>query len=123
MSDILTQAEIDELLNALSAGLEPETPPETSNETSIKPYDFKTANRFPKEQIRTMSIAFQSYSQLMSNRLTAILRTSVECELLALRRCPSTNIIILCLPGNPSDISSSAYVRLADTEFLRNALI
>ena len=83
MSDILTQAEIDELLNALSAGLEPETPPETSNETSIKPYDFKTANRFPKEQIRTMSIAFQSYSQLMSNRLTAILRTSVECELLS----------------------------------------
>ena len=33
MSDILTQAEIDELINALSAGLEPETPPETSNET------------------------------------------------------------------------------------------
>lgn len=98
MSDILTQAEIDELLNALSAGLEPETPPETSNETSIKPYDFKTANRFPKEQIRTMSIAFQSYSQLMSNRLTAILRTSVECELLSVEEMSFNEYIILCLP-------------------------
>ncbi len=83
MSDILSQAEIDELLNALSAGIEPETPPETSSQANIKAYDFKTANRFPKEQIRTLNIVFQSYSQLMSNRLTGILRTSVDCELMS----------------------------------------
>lgn len=83
MSDILSQAEIDELLNALSAGIEPETPPETTSHTSVRTYDFKTANRFPKEQIRTLNIVFQSYSQLMSNILTGILRTSVDCELLS----------------------------------------
>lgn len=82
MSDILSQAEIDDLLNALSAGIEPEPLPDTSNQSGIKTYDFKTANRFPKEQIRTINIVFQSFSQLMSSRMTGILRTSAECELL-----------------------------------------
>lgn len=83
MSDILSQSEIDELLNALSLGIEPDTLPDTDKQSGIKPYDFRTANRFPKEQIRTMNIVFQNYSQLLSNHLTGILRTTVDCELLS----------------------------------------
>lgn len=48
----------------------------------MKPYDFKTANRFPKEQIRTISIVMGSFMQLLSNYLTGILRVNCEVEAL-----------------------------------------
>ncbi len=83
MSDILSQAEIDELLNALSAGSEAELKPEPDVQDSIKVYDFRTANRFPKEQIRTLNIVFQNFAQLFSNRLTGLLRTTCECDVLS----------------------------------------
>lgn len=84
MSDILSQAEIDELLNALSAGADSEIDEESdSDAASAKTYDFRTANRFPKEQIRTINIVFQTYAQLLSNMLTNILRVTCECEVLS----------------------------------------
>ncbi len=83
MSDILSQAEIDELLSALSAGNAPDLPLGKEDHSKIKVYDFRTANRFPKEQIRTLNIVFQNFAQLFSNRLTGILRTTCECEILS----------------------------------------
>ena len=83
MSDILSQTEIDELLNALSAGNEPELLLGKENHSRIKVYDFRTANRFPKEQIRTLNIVFQNFAQLFSNRLTGLLRKTCECEVLS----------------------------------------
>lgn len=88
MSDILSQQEIDELLNALTTGAEIEQPQQQDQATgSIRVYDFRTANRFPKEQMRTFNIVFQSFAQLFSNRLTAILRSSCECEVLSVEEC------------------------------------
>ena len=40
----------------------------------VKEYDFRTANRFPKEQMRTFHVVFETYSQLLSNRLSSVLR-------------------------------------------------
>lgn len=87
MAGILSQAEIDELLNALVVGRasESESEPEPeSNFSGIKAYDFRTANKFPKEQIRTFNIVFQTFAQLFSNQMTSLLRTSCECELLSM---------------------------------------
>lgn len=88
MSEVLSQAEIDELLNALSAGNAPfSDAAEEENVANVKTYDFRTANRFPKEQIRTFSIVFQAFSQLLSNKLTSMLRTLCECEVLSIEEC------------------------------------
>jgi len=53
----------------------------------VKEYDFRTANRFPKEQMRTFHVVFETYSQLLSNRLSSILRVSCECEVLSIEEC------------------------------------
>ena len=89
MSEILSQSEIDELLNTLMAG---DSVPETDTSdkpvaSKVKEYDFKTANRFPKEQMRTFNVVFETFSQLFSNRLSSIVRVSCDCEVLSIEEC------------------------------------
>ena len=90
MSEILSQAEIDELLSSLMAGETATDSPEAVDgppAMKVKEYDFRTANRFPKEQMRTFHVVFETYSQLLSNRLSSILRVSCECEILSIEEC------------------------------------
>ncbi|MGE4484048.1 MAG: flagellar motor switch protein FliM [Oscillospiraceae bacterium] len=83
MNEVLSQSEIDALLSELTLGeSSPDKlvgPVDTSN---IKPYDFKTANRFPKEQIRTINIVMTNYVQFLSSYLSGILRVNCEIDTL-----------------------------------------
>ena len=87
MPDILSQAEIDELLNSLSSapsGDDEEEKKDASAETgAVRSYDFRTANRFTKDQMRSLGIVFDTYAQLFASRVTSILRVSCECEVLS----------------------------------------
>ena len=89
MSDILSQAEIDELLNTLMTGdsASDQEASDGSPAMKVKEYDFRTANRFPKEQMRTFHVVFETFSQLFSNRLSTVLRVSCECEVLSIEEC------------------------------------
>ena len=89
MSEILSQAEIDELLNTLMAGdaAAPQETADSSSKMKVKEYDFRTANKFPKEQMRTFHVVFETFSQLFSNRLSSVLRVSCECEILSIEEC------------------------------------
>jgi len=80
LGDKLSQQQIDELMNQLASGadIEEAAPPE--DKASYRDYDFRTANRFSKEQMRTFSVVFDGFAQMFSNRMTAQLRTIVECE-------------------------------------------
>lgn len=85
MTEILTQAEIDELLNAINSGdSAPEPYNPAAEAVNVRAYNFRTANRFPKEQIRSLKIVFESFAQLFTNKLGSILRTSCDCELLSI---------------------------------------
>lgn len=89
MSEILSQSEIDELLSALMTG-DSDTPDEAADGApalNVKNYDFRTANRFPKEQMRTFHVVFETYSQLLSSSLSSVLRVSCEVEILSLEEC------------------------------------
>ena len=89
MSEILSQSEIDDLLSALMTG-DSDSSTETADgepAMKVKEYDFRTANRFPKEQMRTFHVVFETYSQLLSNSLSSILRVSCECEILSIEEC------------------------------------
>jgi len=88
LSEILSQSEIDELLGALMSG-ESESVAEVTDGPAIKvkEYDFRTANRFPKEQMRTFHVVFETYSQLLSGSLSSVLRVSTECEVLSIEEC------------------------------------
>ena len=60
---------------------------EGSVKMKVKEYDFRTANRFPKEQMRTFNVVFETFSQLFSSRLSSVLRVSSECEVLSVEEC------------------------------------
>jgi flagellar motor switch protein FliM len=89
LSEILSQSEIDELLSALMTGDSDAAAEAPSDQSAlkVKDYDFRTANRFPKEQMRTFQVVFETYSQLLSNKLSSILRVSCECEILSIEEC------------------------------------
>lgn len=80
MANILSQSEIDELLNAISSGEDIDQKEEPAENTGLRVYDFRTANKFSKEQIKTLDIIFDNYSYLLSTRLTGVLRTVCEVE-------------------------------------------
>ena len=91
MSEILSQTEIDELLNSLMTGdSDTDSDSDVADDSAamkVKEYDFRTANRFPKEQMRTFHVVFETFSQLFSNRLSSILRVSCEVDVLSIEEC------------------------------------
>ena len=85
LSEILSQSEIDNLIKELAMGDQTAADEGSGDaEVIVKPYDFKTANRFPKEQMRTINIVMQSYAQLLANYFTGALRTPSEIEILSI---------------------------------------
>ena len=78
MGDVLSQSEIDSLLNALSSGeLDVEDMKETPEKTA-KNYDFKRPAKFSKEHLRTLEIIFEHYGRLLSTNLPVYLRKTVQ---------------------------------------------
>lgn len=82
MSEILSQNEIDALLSALSSGdIEPDELPKEEEKVKIKNYDFKRPQKFSKDHIRTLELVYDNYARIISNFLTAQLRTNVKVKI------------------------------------------
>lgn len=82
MNDILSQAEIDKLMKELISGGSEDAQAEPKE--AVKNYDFKTANRFTKEQVRAIQLVFKSFGHLISNYLMGTLRANCEAEVLSI---------------------------------------
>jgi flagellar motor switch protein FliM len=85
MSNILSQNEIDELLSALASGQD--TPHEdlTEDESKlIKSYDFRTANKFSKDQMRTLHFIYDNFASRLSTYLSGTLRAICEVEVISI---------------------------------------
>ena len=79
MADVLSQNEIDALLLAINAGdMDVDAPDETKTIGQARPYDFRTANRFSREQIRTLALVYENFSRLYSTYLSGTLRSMCE---------------------------------------------
>ena len=77
MKHVLSQQEIDSLLNALNTGeIDAEEPVEEKDD--IRSYDFRRPIKLSKEYINTLSMVFESFSKLVGNLLTSQLNTGVE---------------------------------------------
>lgn len=116
MSEILSQAEIEALLNSLG-GDEPVTPADTGTATatagpagsvgfgnflSFAPaskagskgtvayevYDFRRPDKFSKEQLRTLQMLHETFARLSGSALSAYLRTPVNIDLISLEQVP-----------------------------------
>lgn len=83
MSEILSQEEIDKLLNAYSSGeLDADEYKEEAN-VDVKVYDFKRPSKFSKEHLRTLESIFEHYGRLLYTNLPAYLRKNVQVDVLS----------------------------------------
>ena len=79
MAEVLSQSEIDQLFHAISAGESTFIDDAIQkNEQKIRVYDFSKANKFSKEQMRTMHIIYEALARQMSTYFSGTLRTLCE---------------------------------------------
>lgn len=84
MSDILSQNEIDALLNALNTGeVDVNEITEEKSEKKIKLYDFKSPKKLAKDQLKTLQIIHENFSRGLNTFLSGYLRTYVQTEVVS----------------------------------------
>ena len=82
MGEVLSQNEIDSLLQALSSGELDVEEMKENGEKQVKNYDFARPTKFSKEHLRTMEIVFEHYGRLLSTNLPAYLRRNIQVEVM-----------------------------------------
>ena len=82
MGEVLSQNEIDSLLNALSTGELDVDEMKDTGEKQVKNYDFARPAKFSKEHLRTMEIIFEHYGRLLSTNLPVYLRKNIQVEVM-----------------------------------------
>ncbi len=82
MDEVLSQSEIDLLLNAVSTGeIDAEKIKSESTQEKVRRYDFRRPNKFSKDQLRTLHMLHDNFARLLSNFLSGYLRTSVQVKI------------------------------------------
>ncbi|SDB10447.1 flagellar motor switch protein FliM [Eubacterium oxidoreducens] len=82
MGEVLSQNEIDNLLQALSSGELDVDEMKESGEKQAKNYDFARPAKFSKEHLRTLENIFEHYGRLLSTNLPVYLRKNVQVEVM-----------------------------------------
>ncbi|MCI7232957.1 MAG: flagellar motor switch protein FliM, partial [Oscillospiraceae bacterium] len=84
MADVLSQKQIDELLNSFNTqGSKAfEEIEEQGSEKKVKNYDFKTPKKFTKEQLKVIDSIFENYSRVLSSYLTGLMRLYCKVEVM-----------------------------------------
>ena len=78
MSEVLSQSQIDALLNSMRTGGNPDQAEEKKPEKKYRKYDFTTPRKFTKDRIKMLHGIFENYTRVISSRLNAQLRTNCE---------------------------------------------
>lgn len=81
MGDILSQNEIDRLLQQLNTGeLDVKEFSKDAAEKKVRNHDFRRPSKFAKDHIRTLNIINENYARLLTNFLSGYLRTLVQVD-------------------------------------------
>lgn len=73
MAEILSQSQIDELLNNLSSG-DLSIQDLEANDKKVKEYDFRSPKKITKETIKLLRGIYENYCRIISSRLSSMLR-------------------------------------------------
>lgn len=77
MAEILSQSQIDELLNNLSSG-DVSIQELEASEKKIKEYDFRSPKKITKETIKLLKGIYENYCRMITSRLTSTLRLNCD---------------------------------------------
>lgn len=81
MAELLSQQEIDALLNTVKAGTEKTVQGEI--EKNILPYDFRLPNRISKNQLRTLRNIHETFSESITSFLMSKLQTIININIIS----------------------------------------
>ncbi len=87
MGEVLSQNEIDSLLQALSSGEIDTEELSNAEEKVTKNYDFRRPAKFSKEHLRTLEIIFEHYGRLLSTNLPVYLRKNIQVSVVNSETC------------------------------------
>ncbi|OEG00411.1 flagellar motor switch protein FliM [Vulcanibacillus modesticaldus] len=94
MTEILSQSEIDALLEALTSGeMNAEDLKKDEEIKKVKVYDFKRALRFSKDQIRSLTRIHENFARLLTTYFSAQLRTFVQISVISVDQLPYEEFI------------------------------
>ena len=80
MAEVLSQSQIDALLNAARSGEMDLEAPALEPEKKFKKYDFYSPRKFTKERLKMLNSIFESYARVSNSRLNALLHATCEIE-------------------------------------------
>ena len=80
MAEVLTQSQIDALLNSMSGGGDSVKTEKKKPEDNYKKYDFYSPKKFTKDKLKILNAVYESYARLVSSRLNGMLRINSEVE-------------------------------------------
>jgi flagellar motor switch protein FliM len=77
MAELMSQAEIDALLNSLMQGnVDADTL--KKSEDKVRLYDFKRPSKFSRDQVRALQVMHENFARMLSNLFSAQLRSLVQ---------------------------------------------
>jgi len=104
LPDVLSQAEIDALLQGVMTGaVDAEEAKKEADTRKIKVYDFKRPDKFSKDQIRTLYMLHESFARLLNTYLSTHLRTLVNVDVASVEQLTYQEFVQSV--ANPSFIS------------------
>lgn len=81
MSEVLSQSQIDALLNAVRTGEKDVNQQQDDlGEKKYRKYDFHSPKKFTKDRIKMLNSIFDTYTRIINTRLNAMLHTTCEVE-------------------------------------------
>lgn len=87
MKQVLSQQEIDSLLNALSTGeIDPDAIKEEEEKNKVKSYDFRRPIKLSKEYINTLHMIFENFSKMAGNVISNAIHSNVEIKVGAIEQ-------------------------------------
>lgn len=79
MAEVLSQSQIDALLNAAFSGdMDLSSPQEETPEKKYRKYDFYSPRKFTKDRLKMLNGIFDNYSRIINTRINGLLHTSCE---------------------------------------------
>ena len=81
--EVMSQNEIDSLLQAISSGDDKIASIQETEEKPLKKYDFRRPDKFSKDQMRAIQMIHESFSRSLTTTLSTMVRSMVSVEVVA----------------------------------------
>lgn len=113
MADVLSQSQIDALLNSINSpeAAEEEGKVADDENRKIKKYDFKTPKKFTRDRLKLLFSVYENFARVVSSYLTSMMRLSCQIEMVDIEEqkyfefnnALSENDIVAMLDGSVND--------------------